>query len=254
MEPIAGGHFHRVLFDSKCGVISWSHRARFRLGLRLIGPSARRLLDYGCGDGTFLALAGGRIREGCGVDIASRLVEDCRIRFASRPNLSFHAPGEFRDGSRDGRFDVVTCMETLEHCTPPMVEDVLGDLARLVSPSGRIIISVPIETGGTFLIKSALREVAARRGMSEYDSYERYGLGDALRMIFAGRDTELRRPLRHEVYSDPDTLLHTHYGFNWLALRERVRARLAIERTLFSPLGWLGGLASSQAWFICRRG
>jgi SAM-dependent methyltransferase len=205
------------------------------------------VLDYGCGDGTFLALAAGRIREGVGADIAADQLADCRNRLAPLTNLRFCAVGEL-DGTHDGAYDVVTCMETLEHCTVPVGEAVLRDLARLVSPAGRVVVSVPIETGPTFLIKAVVRRIAGWRGLSDYRYYERYKFGDALRMIFAGPRTAVDRP----VYGGPDAPYHSHYGFNWQALRERVRAHFRIERTQFSPLGFLGGWVSSQAWFVCR--
>jgi hypothetical protein len=68
-------------------------------------------------------------------------------------------------------------------------------------------------------------------------------------MIFASGSTKLTRP----VYGGLESPHHSHYGFNWRALRERVREHFLVERTLASPLGWLGGWVSSQAWFVCRR-
>jgi hypothetical protein len=35
-------------------------------------------------------------------------------------------------------------------------------------------------------------------------------------------------------------------------LRSRVAQHLTVERTLFTPLGFLGGAVSSQAYFVCR--
>jgi SAM-dependent methyltransferase len=139
-------------------------------------------------------------------------------------------------------------METLEHCTAPTIEVVLRDLARLVSPGGRVIISVPIEIGPSFLFKWVIRKVAAWRGLSDYRYYESYSVPNALRMIFAGRSMVLDRP----IHGGPEAPCHSHYGFNWRALRERVRNHFTIERTSFSPLGFLGGWISSQAWFVCR--
>jgi SAM-dependent methyltransferase len=248
VDAVAEGHYFRKQLGCKSCIIAWSHRSRFRTGLRLIGSSVGKLLDYGCGDGTFLAMAATRVREGCGADIAVDQVEDCRKRLASFANLRFCTTGELGEAVNDNSCDVVTCMETLEHCTTPVVEIVLRDLARLVSPGGRVIISVPIETGPTFLLKTVVRNVAAWRGLSDYRYYESYTLRNALRMIFAGRATLLDRP----IYGGPDAPSHSHYGFNWRALRERIRAHLTIERTLYTPLGISGGWVSSQAWFVCQ--
>ena len=248
MDTITEGHYYRKQLSCKSNIIAWSHRSRFDMGLRLIGSSVQRLFDYGSGDGTFLAFAAGRIREGFGADIAADQVVDCQKRLAHLPNLHFYTIGELSNRMHNGRYDVVTCMETLEHCTSPIVEVVLRDLARLAAPGGLVIVSVPIETGLSFLLKSVMRTLAAWRGLSDYRHYERYKFGDALRMIFAGRGTALERP----IYGEPDTPSHSHYGFNWRALREQVSAHLTIERTLFSPVGFLGGWVSSQAWFVCR--
>ena len=247
MDAVAEGHYYRKQLGCKSGIIAWSHRSRFRAGLRFIGPSPRKLLDYGCGDGTFLAMAAVRIHEGLGADIAADQIKDCQQRLASFANLRFCTIGEL-GGSHDATCDVVTCLETLEHCPAPIVEVVLRDLARLASPGGRIVISVPIEIGPTFLLKLIVRKLAAWRGLSDYRYYESYSLSDAARMLFAGRSTALDRP----IYGEPAAPSHSHYGFNWRTLRERIRAHLTIERTLYSPLGFMGGWVSSQAWFVCR--
>ena len=34
-------------------------------------------------------------------------------------------------------------------------------------------------------------------------------------------------------------------------LRAGLGKQFTVQQTLFSPMGWLGGYLSSQAWFIC---
>jgi len=139
-------------------------------------------------------------------------------------------------------------METLEHCVPAVAEHVLGDLKRLVAPDGRVIISVPIETGLIFPVKFLLRKIAGWRGIGHYRHYENYKIGDAVKMLFAGERTIVVRPaygeLGHEFY--------THYGFNWRAFRLRVMEKFTIVETRFSPISLFGGWFNSQAWFICK--
>lgn len=248
---MVGGVYYEKQINCRSAVISWSHKARFEMARRLIGHGRiGRLLDYGCGDGTFVASVAGRANEAVGVEIADDLIQDCSTRFAEIPNLRFCHVTQLSTPAHDGAYDVVTCMETLEHCTDPAIERVLTDLVRLCAPNGHVLISVPIETGPSFLLKAAVRTVAAWRGLSDYCYYERYSVRDALRMISAGSKTTVGRP----VYGPPGAEFHSHYGFNWRQLRERVRSVLRVERTCFSPLAWLGGMASSQAWFVCRPG
>jgi SAM-dependent methyltransferase len=249
LDPISVGHYHRKQLECKSNVIAWSHGARFKMGLRLLGPSPAKLLDYGCGDGTFLAMAADRIQQGWGADLAVDQILDCQARYDRLTNLQFSTIDALSDQRHQGAYDVVTCMETLEHCVPSVVEIVLRDLARLVSPTGRVIISVPIEIGPSFLFKLIIRKIAAWRGLSDYKYYESYTLSTAMRMIFAGKNTIVDRP----IYGGEASPYYSHYGFNWRVLRECVRNHLVVEKTLFSPLGFLGGYFSSQAWFVCRR-
>jgi len=138
-------------------------------------------------------------------------------------------------------------METLEHCLDGIVEVVLADLARLCAPTGRVVISVPIETGLTFMGKSVIRKLAAIRGLSDYRHYESYTLKDALKMVFATAQTHVERP----VYGEEGATSHSHYGFIWQRLRNRVEAYFQIDQICFSPLAFLGGFLSSQVWFVC---
>jgi len=140
-------------------------------------------------------------------------------------------------------------METLEHCTEDVVAAVLRDLNRLVKPDGRVIISVPIEIGPTFILKAVVRGLAAARGLSDYRYYERYSVPDALRMIAASRNTRIRRA----THGEPNALSHSHHGFNWRALRVTIAAELRLRELHFTPLSVPGGLVSSQAWFVCGK-
>lgn len=247
-DHVAEGHYYSTQIGSKNKVIAWSHQSRFDKALDLIGSGTQKLLDYGCGDGTFLAMASDRFVEGHGVDVDADQIKDCRERLADVPNAKFFTNEELSDPKHDSTYDVVTCMETLEHCTAPVVELVLADVARLVAPGGRVVISVPVEIGPSFLVKQSVRAIARRQGASSYQLQEKYPAGEALKMLFARQGTSVDRP----VYGEPPLTGHSHYGFNWRALRGRVAHHLTVERTLFTPLGFLGGMVSSQAYFLCR--
>ena len=50
--------------------MAWSHGSRFDLARRLVAAGqGGRLLDYGCGDGTFVAMVHAGFAESCGVDV-----------------------------------------------------------------------------------------------------------------------------------------------------------------------------------------
>jgi len=249
MQAVEPGHYAKKQLGCRSAIIRWSHSARFRLAMKLVGSDrAGKLLDYGCGDGTFLGMVADRFATCTGADVAPDQLDDCRRRFTAFPSVDFRLVSELTRTEHSHAYAVVTCMETLEHCLDQTVERVLADLERLCAPDGTIVISVPIETGPAFLIKHVVRSLAARRGLGDYAQYERYSLGDARRMAFATERTAMARP----VYGGPDSPYHSHYGFNWRRLRTAIAQQLVVERIRFSPAGFLGGWFSSQVWFVCR--
>lgn len=241
------GPYEGKQLSSGIPLLSWSHRSRFALARRLVAPYAgRRLLDYGCGDGTFLSAVSDLFPDATGAGNDANEIDGCRRRLSAN-GLRFALVAELASGEHDGAYDVVTCMEVLEHCVGSAVDVVLADLARLVAPSGIVIISVPIEIGPSLIAKQIVRRIAGWR-IYDYKFTERYSSLEFWRMLTARERTFIERP----VYSSPVGDFHGHKGFNWRALRRRIRETLIIERNAFSPLGLPGGLISSQAWFICK--
>jgi ubiquinone/menaquinone biosynthesis C-methylase UbiE len=249
MRSVEEGHYARKQLGSRSSIIRWSHAARFQQGVRLAeSRPTEKLLDYGCGDGTFLSLMSDKFRACVGADIEPEQVDDCRRRFATVPNVTFCLVEELNRTEHTRSYGVVTCMETLEHCTDSTVDSVLADLDRLCTRDGTVVISVPIETGPVFVLKYLVRKLAVWRGLSEYARYETYTWSDTVRMLFATERTVLHRP----VYGDPRLPYHSHYGFNWRRFRTRVAEVFGIERVLFTPMGLSRGWFSSQVWFVCR--
>jgi 2-polyprenyl-3-methyl-5-hydroxy-6-metoxy-1,4-benzoquinol methylase len=248
MNDIEDGHYYKKQVACKSGIIAWSHRSRFEFALKLAGEKPGAVLDYGCGDGTFLAMIEPKASFACGVDIAENQIHECQERFQGRQILFQPINSKIYLIRPDG-FDLVTCMETLEHCTEKVIEIVLKDLAALVKNDGRVIVSVPIEIGPTFVLKKIVRTIAAWRGLSDYKFYEKYTIKNALAMIFARSNTNIERP----EYGPEGEKSHSHYGFNWKALEKRISAHFRIKSRHFTPLGWSRGFLSSQVWFVCSK-
>jgi hypothetical protein len=124
---------------------------------------------------------------------------------------------------------------------------VLEDLRRAVAPGGVVIISVPIESGPPLIAKQIVRRAAALR-IYDYRFNERYTTGELLTMLFADSEAAIDRTVHTNALGSH----YSHKGFNWRAMRLRVGETFEITRCAYSPLGWLGGLANSQVWFICR--
>ena len=252
---LRGGTYARRQLFGGAGLLRWSHGGRFRMARRLVEPHAGRLLlDYGCGDGTFLATVRDLFPRAVGAEIDRALVADAANRFGGEQDLRFVHTADLA-AEADGSFGVIVCMEVLEHCTPETAERVIADLRRLVADDGVVIVSVPVETGPPLAVKQAVRALAALRGMEGYVDRERYTPAELLRMTFAGEDTRIERPVYTSAFASGEAnVYHGHKGFNWRALRRRLRASFTVRETRFSPLGTPGGLLDSQAWFVCNPG
>ena len=250
MNQVPPGHYAQKQLLSRSGLVRWSHGSRFRLARELVAPLAgRRLLDYGCGDGTFLALVRDLFPEALGADIAADQIADCALRFAGVPGIAFLSTSALQDSRHRHHYDVVTCMEVLEHCPDDVQVTVLDRMAGLLSPDGAVVISVPIEMGPPLVAKQAARALVALGGLSEYATRERYQAGEMVRMVCAGADTAIPR---EEYEGDAGTRFTGHKGFNWRRLQRAIERRFAVERRLFSPLPFLGAWLNSQVWFVCR--
>ena len=252
MTEIPAGHYAQKQLLSPSGLVRWSHGSRFRLARELVAPFAgRRLLDYGCGDGTFLALVQDLFPEALGVDVAADQLADCVRRFANAPGISFLPTDalDSADGRHHRRYDIVVCMEVLEHCPDDIQVGVLDRIASATAPSGTVVISVPIEIGPTLLAKQSARALVAFRGVSDYATRERYRFGELVTMCCAGSTTVIPR---EEYGGENGSRFTGHKGFNWRRLERTIGQRFEIERRLFSPLPVVGGWLNSQVWFVCR--
>jgi SAM-dependent methyltransferase len=245
------GHYARKQIYSRARLVAWSHRRRFETALDLARPFAgKRLLDYGCGDGTFLGmLMAGPFAPAVavGVERHPSFVDDCRRRYADQAGLAFVLVDDLDDPAHQGRYDAVFCMEVLEHVVA--LEPILERLTRLLAPGGRLVVSVPVETGLPLVVKQMVRRVAGWRGIGHYPGTSSYRWRELAAGVLAGRRPHIERP----VFDHGDGPFHDHKGFNWMAAGDTLRQYFDIERTAGSPVGWLGPHLSTQAWFVARR-
>lgn len=251
-ESLNQGHFARKQIFCKDRLIAWSHRSRFEIGLQLAEQLVgKRVLDYGCGDGTFLALLMARPCAPAfvvGAELEAHVVDECRTRLGQAGQLDFVLIDELSLAEHCGAYDAVFCMEVLEHVVE--VELAISLLARLLTPTGRLFISVPVETGLPLLVKQAARHIAGWRGIGDYPGITPYTGREYWDSLFAGRKQHIARPIH---FNSNGQSAHDHKGFNWMALRKLIAAHFEIERTISSPLTWLPPQLASQVWFLARK-
>jgi 2-polyprenyl-3-methyl-5-hydroxy-6-metoxy-1,4-benzoquinol methylase len=250
-DPLASGDYARKQIYCPNPVVAWSHGSRFRLAAHLAArKEGGALLDYGCGDGTFIALTHGTFARVVGADTDEAQLDDCRRRFSALDDVLFLETSALTAAPHRAAYDAVTCMEVLEHCTDAERRRVIDELGHLCAPQGLIIISVPIEIGPALAAKQLFRVLAAWRGQGDYQYRETYSPKEWLRAVLARP-----RLARAEYLVGPPGEEHRycgHKGFDWRVLEGELRQRLRVEQRLFSPMGALGPLLNSQVWFVCR--
>lgn len=113
--------------------------------LKRLIPIQGRALDYGCGPGYLLEhlLAAGMRSEG--VDFSETTVETVNRRF--RGHGAWQG-ARVSSGEKlpypDETFDLVTCLETVEHVQPEKVQTLMSDLRRVLKPeTGMLLVTVP---------------------------------------------------------------------------------------------------------------
>ena len=248
-DRLQRGFFARKQIFSKVRIIAWSHRRRFETGLEIAKSFAGgSVLDYGCGDGTFLAMLANSPsppRRAVGAECEKGIIEDCRSRLGDLPGLRFVHQDDLRGDDHVGKYDAIFCMEVLEHVVD--LRPVLDLFPGLLAPSGKLVISVPVEVGLPLLVKHAARHVASWTGT--YPAVTPYTFREMAASVLAGPRSVFARNLHTGAEGLP---YYDHQGFNWMALRRDLLNGLAIERTVTSPITWLPPHLSSQVWFIAR--
>ncbi|AEF03235.1 bifunctional 2-polyprenyl-6-hydroxyphenol methylase/3-demethylubiquinol 3-O-methyltransferase UbiG [Alteromonas naphthalenivorans] len=101
----------------------------------------KKVVDIGCGGGILaesMAKAGAEV---VGLDMASASLEIAKLHgLESGINVDYHCvTAESFADSHAGEFDVVTCMEMLEHVPDPA--SVVRSCAKLVKPGGHVFFS-----------------------------------------------------------------------------------------------------------------
>jgi 2-polyprenyl-6-hydroxyphenyl methylase / 3-demethylubiquinone-9 3-methyltransferase len=131
-----------------------------------------RVLDVGCGGGLLaesLARAGAEVTA---IDLASSMIDTARMHaLDSRLKIDYRVDSaESLVNAHAGKFDVVTCMEMLEHVPDPGIT--LAVLGRLARPGGHVFISTINRNLKSFALAIVGAEYLARlvpRGTHEYE-------------------------------------------------------------------------------------
>jgi 2-polyprenyl-6-hydroxyphenyl methylase/3-demethylubiquinone-9 3-methyltransferase len=132
--------------------------------------SGKAALDVGCGAGLLcepLARLGGAVT---GVDAAPENIDAAKAHAALSGLPINYRAGEIAAQGL-GQFDVVTCMEVIEHVMDP--GGFVAELVRHLRPDGLMLLSTPNRTAAArlFLVEAAERLGQVPRGTHDWDKF-----------------------------------------------------------------------------------
>jgi 2-polyprenyl-6-hydroxyphenyl methylase/3-demethylubiquinone-9 3-methyltransferase len=137
----------------------------------------KAVLDVGCGGGILAEAMAKRSAHVTGIDLAARPLGVARLHAleAGVENLEYREVAtEALAAERPGSFDVVTCMEMLEHVPDPSA--VVRACSALVKPGGWVFFSTLNRNPKSFLFAIVGAEYVLRllpRGTHEYAKFIR---------------------------------------------------------------------------------
>ena len=132
--------------------------------------SGKTTLDVGCGAGLLcepLARLGGAVT---GVDAAPENIDAAKAHAALSGLPINYRAGEIAAQGL-GQFDVVTCMEVIEHVMDPPA--FVAELVRHLRPDGLLLLSTPNRTASSrlFLVEAAERLGQVPRGTHDWNKF-----------------------------------------------------------------------------------
>lgn len=134
------------------------------------------VLDVGCGGGLLSEAMAGEDARVTALDLAPELIEVARLHLleSGRQVDYLLTSVEQLASERPGRFDVVTCMELLEHVPDP--GSAVAACAGLLKPGGRLFVSTLNRTPAAFAVAIVGAEYVAGllpRGTHHYAQFIR---------------------------------------------------------------------------------
>lgn len=169
----------QVQIDNYYQPISLAQKRRIDIVVNLLDPKPNeRILDIGCGVGTFVYAAAKRKAIGFGLDYSHESLKAAKIlseRFGTKPNSFFTTASALSLPYKDNCFDKVVVADFIEHITDAEKKILLKEIKRVLKPAAVGVIFTPNairEDIGAVYCK--LRQVLFKRKVPSTDLH--YGL------------------------------------------------------------------------------
>jgi SAM-dependent methyltransferase len=133
-----GAHFDRIAtaYDDALPAHVMEHLLRRRVACAAALVPRGRVLDVGCGTGTFLQAMGGDRYQRSGIDISEEM-----LRLAPDAGLDLRQASADRLPFASESFDLVTTIACLHHLIEPaVVAAALSEMVRVTRPGGHVLV------------------------------------------------------------------------------------------------------------------
>ena len=160
-SSIPEGYYDRILHEGHPIRRLW-HLSKFERVLDYLPPGpGLSIIDVGCFAGTFLSMASPeRFARQLGVDILPSQIEYAN-RHHGAPYRRFLHVACIAELSRvSERFDCATLIEVIEHLGETEIRSLLEQLAVLLNPGGRLVITTPNYASAWPLLEWILNRVS----------------------------------------------------------------------------------------------
>lgn len=230
--------YQNLTYKNRSPIKRFSHGRRLELIPKYLQNSAlkkgAKLLDYGTGDGKIFKFLA-PLQKIHGLQLAAyepigeqyqqlvELVEKDQLIVECHENLE-----------QLGKYNYILCMEVLEHFSASDIIKHLEIFKRLLKPEGKLIISVPIESGFGGSLKNLVR-------LSIGQTHAGLNMKTFIKAFFG-------KPL----FRGYDRYYNSHIGFNHKHLEYlMIDSGLVINETFYSPFPVISSIINSQKFYVC---
>lgn len=196
--------------------------------------SELKVLDLGCADGPFLPTLNNYCHSVLGIEIQPLFLEQSNQLLKKRSNLFNHTHLIRADGHhlplRERTFDVVFCLEVLEHVQNP--KRVIENIFKQLKEGGYLICSVPVEIGLALIIRTLIGKIL---------HYKRpqYTLKELLKIVL------FKKPGKRQPEDE-------HKNFDWREIRDLLKIVFKNVKIKFIPIHFLRNI-NPLVFFKCKK-
>ncbi|WP_137288668.1 class I SAM-dependent methyltransferase [Natronorubrum halophilum] len=140
-DPSVGDHYDAIATQWEAFTeLPWKQRLLWPTVRSLLPEVAgKRVLDAGCGDGTYSRWLADRGADVVGIDVSRAMIDVARAAHGDHAEFRRAEMTDALDDVGDRRFDLVLCQHVLSHL--PDLEVPYAEFVRVLEPGGTLVVS-----------------------------------------------------------------------------------------------------------------